>query len=315
MAVVRNRYSQASAMLAVSSVTANVKVSASTVIQLGLGDSDSYTGNLVPFSAGGVYEENPTISYSPVAGSEYLRGFMAPFSIATLAQLSTAMIDPKLIYYALVAEMNDLRNPDFLFPGVAPDPRFDRAVDLLVKLHQARSLRWVSDPANQEEVRLVIRAGEQSVAAAVRELMDLLGLPGPATGDGQQTVSLLVGTKSDGSTAQPADLRITTRSVYRLLELLSAAVEPPKQDDADGVSIDYPPRGRIGEQLQIRFDTKRPKHAALTVPYRAGWFYIDERDQTTKIFFRVFETLWSAVMADSAAKGPPGPLLTVPVSG
>jgi len=315
MAVVRNRYSQASAMLAVSSVTANVKVSASAGVQVGVGDGDNYRGNLVPFSAGGVYEENPTISYSPVAGSEYMRGFTAPFSIATLAQLSTAMIDPTLIYYALVAEMNDLHNPDFLFPGVTPDPRFDRAVEILVQLHQSRSLHWVSDPDNREEVRIVIGPRQPGLTAAVRELMDLLGVPAPAMTDAAQTVSLLVSAHPDGVNTQSADLRITTRSVFRLLEVLSAAVRPPPQDDADGVSVDYPPLGRLGEQLAIRFDAKRPKGAALAIPYRDGWFYIDERDQATKIFFRVVEILWSAVMADTAAKGPAGPLLTVPVSG
>lgn len=315
MAVVRNRYAQASAMLAVASVTANVKVSTSAGIQVGAGDSDNYAGNLVPFSAGGVYEENPTISYAPVAGSEYIRGFTAPFSVSTLAQLSTAMIDPAPIYYALVAEMNGLRNPDFLFPGVALDPRFDRAVSILVRLHQSRSLHWVSDPGNEEEVRIVIGPRQENVAAEVRELMDLLGLSAPEMTGSLQTISLVVGTKPDGADSRDADLRITTRSVFRLLEVLSAAVQPPPQDDADGASIHYPQLGRVGERLSIRYGAKRPQRAALAVPYRDGWFYIDERDQATKVFFRIVETLWSAVMADSAAQGPSGPLLTVPVSG
>ena len=69
MAVIRNRYDETASLLAVASVTANVSVTTSTGIELGVGDSDNYEGNIVPFSAGAVYEENPTISYVPVAGA------------------------------------------------------------------------------------------------------------------------------------------------------------------------------------------------------------------------------------------------------
>ena len=70
-AVVDNRYSERGNLLAVASVTANVRVRTNTGVQLGFGDSDDYAGNLVPFSAGAVYEENPTISYVPVEGEKY----------------------------------------------------------------------------------------------------------------------------------------------------------------------------------------------------------------------------------------------------
>mgnify|MGYP001814266604 CR=1 FL=1 len=68
MVPVHNRYEEANHMLAVASVTANVRVSSSTLIEAGFGNSDNYDGNLVPFRGGFVYEENPTISYTPVTG-------------------------------------------------------------------------------------------------------------------------------------------------------------------------------------------------------------------------------------------------------
>ena len=62
LAVVQNRYDETASLLAVASVTANVTVTASSGVQLGFGDSANYQGSLVPFSAGAVYEDNPTIS-------------------------------------------------------------------------------------------------------------------------------------------------------------------------------------------------------------------------------------------------------------
>jgi hypothetical protein len=52
----------------------------------------------------------------------------------------------------------------------------------------------------------------------------------------------------------------------------------------------------------------------VAVKYRNGWFYIDERDQATKQFFRLMGTLWSTTIAESASEVTSAPVLTVPVS-
>ena len=57
--VLRNRYAERGNLLALNSVTANVSVTTKVSTQLGFGDSGDYLGNLVPFGAGVVYEENP----------------------------------------------------------------------------------------------------------------------------------------------------------------------------------------------------------------------------------------------------------------
>jgi hypothetical protein len=50
------------------------------------------------------------------------------------------------------------------------------------------------------------------------------------------------------------------------------------------------------------------------VPYRSGWYYIDDADQPTKFFFRLLVSLWSVVIADATATSDALPVLTVPVS-
>jgi hypothetical protein len=106
---------------------------------------------------------------------------------------------------------------------------------------------------------------------------------------------------------------MTTRSVYRLVEILSAAVEAPAQDQDSGVTADYPPLGPLGKILRIRYARTRPSSAAVEVAYRDGWFYIDEKDQATKHYFRLLTTLWSVEIAESTANTA-APVLTIPVS-
>ena len=88
MNVIHNRYEERSVLLAVASVTANVRLTAASAVQIGIGDRDNYVGNLVPFAGGAVYEENPAISYSVVEGEQYYRQLMLPVPVDSFAQLA-----------------------------------------------------------------------------------------------------------------------------------------------------------------------------------------------------------------------------------
>jgi len=109
-------------------------------------------------------------------------------------------------------------------------------------------------------------------------------------------------------------ISLATRSVFRLVEILSAAVEVPEQDQGNGTTADYPAPGPIGRQLRIRRAKTRPEHATVAVEYRDGWFYIDDTDRATKGFFRLLGTLWSVAVAESAARSSAAPILTLPAS-
>ena len=82
MVAIHDRYEENASLLMVASVTANMHTTSKAAIEAGFGGGENYRGNLVPFSAGITYEENPTISYVPVAGTKYTSAIMAPVSIA-----------------------------------------------------------------------------------------------------------------------------------------------------------------------------------------------------------------------------------------
>lgn len=79
--IVRTRYEETAGLLAVQSITANVRVQGSVSAQFGIGPDSNFTGNLVPLSAATLYEENPTISYVPIQGEKYLRQLLAPLPL------------------------------------------------------------------------------------------------------------------------------------------------------------------------------------------------------------------------------------------
>jgi hypothetical protein len=61
LSIVKGRYGETYSLLAVSGVAANVRFSGNAGVQVGFGPKSYYEGNLVPFSGGLTYEENPTI--------------------------------------------------------------------------------------------------------------------------------------------------------------------------------------------------------------------------------------------------------------
>ena len=310
MVVLNNRYEERGSLLAVASVTANVSVTTITGVQLGFGDSDNFSGNLVPFSTGAIYEENPTISYVPVAGAKYARHLMSPVPVTTVAQLTGTMTNPAYIYTALVESVNGIYNPVFLTSPAEPDPRFNRFVTIMAALTLTRRLHWVENPQQSDSFSVVITDYAPTYMAEVNELLELLGLPVP--GDPSAQIILPVSLALDGRAS--GGIGITTYTVWDLVELLSAAIEIPQEDQQNGVARSYPIAGLAGNSLRIGYAEARPRHAYVAVKHRNVWFYIDEKDQATKQFFRLLASLWSVTIAESASKGSAAPVLTVPVS-
>jgi len=240
MIVIYNRYEEEGNLLAVSSVTANVSVRTSGGIQIGYGDADHYAGNLVPLSAGTAYEENPTISYIPVAGENYTRQLMSPLPINLLALFAGTVADPEHIYTALIANINGIHNPDFLFSPSEIDPRFSRVVAIMTALTKAQCLHWIEDPHNHS-FSIVIDDYAPAYTARVNELLHLLGLPATASEPRLiLPVSLALHGRDSGG------IGIITRSVFDLGEILSAAIEVPEDEENTGVAITYPPSGLAG---------------------------------------------------------------------
>lgn len=304
--VIQNRYEERGSLMAVASITANVHITSKAGIQAGFGDTENYSGNLVPISAGVVYEENPTILYTPVTGAKYARQLFSPIPISVLAQMTGTLTDPASVYNALVSSVNGIRNPEFQ----DPDPRFSRFVTIMTRLTEANCLHWIENQRQSGSYSIIIDHYAPTYTAEVGELLTLSGLPAPT--DSSAQVILPVFLAMDGHESD--SLGITTRSVADLMKILSAAIDVPEEDLRKGVAATYPEPGLAGRGLRIHHSRTKPEHTTVAVQYRDGWFYIDETDQATKRFFRLMGVLWSVTIAESTPKGHAAPVLTIPVS-
>jgi hypothetical protein len=309
MSIVRSRYGETYDMLAVTAIAANIRFRATAGVEAGFGPSSSYDGNLVPFSGGVAYEENPTITYAPANSVHYVRELLMPIPLDILIMTVRATAFPGHVFTVLVQRVNDIRNPDFLAPSAKPDPRFARFIELIEEMGGEGLTYWAKDPDERFEFDMVITNYAPAYSEKVRELLTMLGLPLPEDESEDVIVPVGFALRADEVDA----IGITTRSTLDLIEILRATVQVPEEHAREGLAISYPRVGLPGEGVRISSSAKRPKNAWLAVEYRDYWFSIEESDQVTKALFRTTSTLWKASIAGGAGNQT-APVLTVPVS-
>jgi hypothetical protein len=310
LSIVKGRYGETFSFLAVSGVAANVRFNANAGVQSGFGSDGDYAGNLVPFSGGLAYEENPTITYAPVHGENFLRELLSPIPLDLMVLFVRAgtFSDKQLILFA--KRINDMRNPDFLDELPAgPDLRFQRFCELNMELNKAGVLLWVSDQRPEVPFDILITGYSPTYSEEVREYLTLIGLPVPTDESKDIVYPVYFGTKG-----QELDgVAIITRSTYDLIEILRAAIEIPQEHINSGLVVNYPTPALAGKDIHVHASKHKPRRATVAVKHRGYWFYIDETDMLTKIFYRMVRVLWSNSIASSADRGV-APVLTLPVS-
>ena len=195
--IVRMRYQEPAGLLAVASVTANVRVQTNVGADFGYSPEDHFSGNLVPLSVDALYEDNPTISYTPVQGQEFLRQAFSPLPLDLVVLLLNVLGDSPAAMTLLVKEINGVENPDMLGEGTTPvDPRFGRIVELMASLHRLGRLLWIEKGGSPPGFALVLRSEDDATSATIPGLTQLLGISDPLPSRGLTTLPIVQGDRA-----------------------------------------------------------------------------------------------------------------------
>ena len=308
LSIIKGRYGETASLLAVNAVAANISFRSEAGIEAGFGSNNIRGENLL--IGGLVYEENPTITYSPVQGQKYIRQLASPvpLDLLMLTVRSTPFAGSTLTL--LVSRANNLRNPGFLAgPSNKPNQGFKRFVELFTHLHSVGVLELVKNPNEGITANVLIGGYSPGYTAEVHELLSLLDLSMPE----DQTIAIIIPIYFGVNFDKSWGLGITTRTTLELIEAIKASIDVPEEHIQAGLSLSYPPLGLMGEGLKIKTSKTKPNASSLAVPYRGYWFFIDDTDQATKAFFIALRTLWT-ISIDVAVDPSDVPLMTIPVS-
>ena len=310
LTIIKRRYRETTTHLAVSSVSANLRFRASADTNLGFGNEQDYTGNLIPFGAGIAYEENPTILYQPVKGDRYFQQLMSPIPLDIfLISLRSETYGRNLITI-LVNRVNNLRNPDFLKTSKQEqNQKFKRFIEVYYDLYNAGVIELVKNPQGVETFDLLINNYISDHSDTVTEFCQLLDL----SIETEKSSNIIIPVSLSVTAQESERIGIITRSIYDLFEIMGASIVVPQEHEDTGLTCVYPQMGLAGQDIKILSSKTKPDNMSLALRYRGYWFYIDETDQSTKSFFALTRALWSYTSTSSDVHSG-APVLTIPVS-
>ena len=307
--IVRLRYSDPIGLITVGNVTANLRFSARAAGEAGIGSQSSYAGNLVPFSAGVAYEDNPTISYAPVDAEAFVRTWLRPLPLEIVAPAMQGAKNADRLLPMLVERMNGLRSQAETAPERAG---FARAATLLQSLRDLGIAAWVdvSEQPGKPRYELVLDGYAPGHTAEVGELLQLLEIPAETRHGAAIRVPVSPGVRPDRSLG----LSVETRSISMILTDAARLVEVPEEDVQAGFvvpNVTAPDAQMPG--LRIRSSRKTPEHANVAVKHRDSWYYVDDTDLGAKSAFQVVQMLFVSQLSAAARGAQKSPVLTIPV--
>jgi hypothetical protein len=117
--------------------------------------------------------------------------------------------------------------------------------------------------------------------------------------------------------ADGASIRFVLRSLDAVLGFLSDSVDVPSEDESAGrVTLTKTPSGErfdwqmvFGNLLRVHNSPRAPKNAAVAVPYRGSWFYIDDSDPDSKSTFSLLADIFELQSGEIKSTAP---VLTLP---
>ena len=312
--LVRLRYRDTPYFLEVSSVATTFDFTASAAGAVSLPESESKVYDL---GAGISFSEQPTVSYTPLQGEDFVRQLMSPIDLNTIILLYHSGWSVERIFRVCLQSINGIPNaPSASGPTPGYVPKYEKFQEVTRHLRQLQLQRALDmchtpsrDPNNPiVEIHISDKALQSSEA---RQLYDLLGLE-----YGRSNFPLI----NNVRTADKTRIVTRSRSLMGSLFFASQSVEvPPDDEQAARVTVTKDEQGNrfdwqqvTGELMHIHWSEQRPKNAYVTVGYRGRWFYIDDSDLTSKSTFSLLMQLFALQAGEIKSTAP---VLTLPVGG
>jgi hypothetical protein len=320
--LVRLKYRDSPFFLNINSVTASFSMGADIGVGADLAvdvDQDSVRlgdGRVIKPNIGMRYSQNPTISYTPLQGEEFLKNILTPIPLEAILILAQSGWRIDRIFAICVERINSLKNaPKASGPTPPDEPQykgFKRMLELLHQLHIAGLIEIGSDLGLDKSIKVKVLLGtDPGYQSELEELKSLLGVA-------QQPNLFNISTNF--LHPKENELVIRTRSIASVLSYLSHNVEVPERHKEDGlVTITRTRDGKefnwdetpAGTMFKVRSRKRgKPDNAFISVPYRGAWFYIVDNDLKSKSTFKLLGSLFSLQAGQIKIAGP---TLTLPV--
>jgi hypothetical protein len=304
--ILRMRYMDTPIFLDVSSVVASYGVGASVGANTNLNASGAaLTGTSVNGSAN--WSSSPTITYTPLTGSKFLRALLDPVPPSTVLYLIQVGYPADFVLELGVESIGDLRNrSDHAGEARKADPGFLRVATLLRQIQEAggTGLRVEDTNDKQQTVTFLFRP-ESLTAETIQQIAEVKDLLGLAKNLNQFKIAF------SPVRGRPDELSVSSRSMMQMMSALATFVEVPETDVTEGRATPVPVTTQWAHPLLRVSSSAAPRDDAfVSVQYRNRWFWIDDRDWRSKRTFSTVLFMFTLADTDVATRLP---VITIPV--
>jgi hypothetical protein len=304
--MVKVRYADAPVFLDVAQVVNSYSLE-SEIELFGQGASSTGGGSFRTITGTGRYSDAPTISYTPLSGEKFAKSILSPIPLTAIFVLVQGGYPVDLVMRLCAKRIAGLENAYGGSAAPPGDPHFAELIGLMrqEQLDGGPDLQLRTVEGGHEIVLALRETKDPARLERKRRMAELMGLR-PT----DREFRIVPGTLAGG----PGQIPIQTRSMLQVLIDVASYVQVPERDLAEG-RVQVPARTAEQEKLfpallRVHYAAEQPKdgqaHAAIR--YRDGWYYIDDRDVTSKGVFSFLMLMFSLTESDVA----PAPVLTIP---
>jgi len=262
--IVRLRYLEAPVFVNVASVINQYSLSGQ--VQAGVGFNNSALAeNTGLVSAGGRWEDRPTITYTPISGQEFTRSLLTPLKPEALFALVQTGWPADIVFRLAVRKINGIEgaheNPEFRKQA---DPRYRELLQVWTRLRQQRALGLRHSGDDTENATVVLyfsekTGGQQQTQQTLQDIKFLrktLGLREDAN-----EFKLSYGLVPD----EQDEIAVLTTSILDMMMDMSWQIDVPPQHVEEGrTASTFIDTGLGGRLFVVHYSQEEPKNPTIT---------------------------------------------------
>ena len=251
-------------------------------------------------TAGVIYNDSPTITYTPLQGERFARSMMANIPPASVMNVLQAGFPVDVVLRLAVQSINGIDNRR-VAGGISREhvrpanPEFYLLLEQLGRIQNSGDLGVRASPKGDTLTLVFRRSHSAAVSQAVRNVTNLLGLDPDA-----KEFQIVYGAVPRNN----KEIALLTRSIFEVLLDISSTIIVPDTHVAERrlsatAQGDLGPEGTIAPLIRISSSAERPADAFVAIPYHGYWFSIDDRDPASKNLFSFILLLFTFVETGS----------------
>jgi len=290
----------------VSAYQLETVISAAGTVSPGGGAVGGFASNFFTLGAAGRYTDRPTVTYTPLTGSNFIRTMMTSVPPIRLLELVEAGYPIDLLFQLVVQSVNGVSNSRGGARAKSAEPEFWTLITAMRRIQEseAMGLRVVVNKEDKREGLVMTFPAKEippEIQAERETVRKILGL-----NPEKSQFQIIYGTVADRDDV----IALQTRSGMQILIELASTVIAPEEHVREGRATPSPrpTEGQPPSAMRIASGKSRPEAPFTAVNYRDHWYWIDDSDLRSKGVFTFL--LIVMTLADTGEKTPP-PQLTI----